>query len=148
MLLDQEIDLFYDLLQSDDVPTWTRIEAENRLDEFNLDVEQLDEEFVSHQTMYRHLKNCLSAEKERTIEPEKIRENFREKVGRLEQRIEMVVTEELERFSNKPWFTIGEFDVFVSVAVMCRDCSRHEDVRTLVADGGCDCDRDDRPANE
>lgn len=36
--------------------------------------------------------------------------------------------------------TLGAFSVLVDVRVVCEDCGTHADVRTLLTDGGCDCE--------
>jgi len=145
--LEREVDLFYDLLQSEEIGSGTQLEARNRLEGFNLDVERLENDFVSHQTMYRHLTDCLSITYEREADPDRLREKFDDKAGRLEQRVEMVVTEELDRLSNEPWFTLGEFDVFMNLTVTCRDCSCHDNARVLVANDGCDCNGTERSSD-
>lgn len=137
--LDGEAENVYRLLTDDDVSSGMRTQARRRLEKRGLAVEELESEFVSYQTVNRHLKRCLGTE-----HPGPDRdpvERGADRVFALQSRTAAVTEDALARARDAGDLTLGEFDAFVDVAVTCRDCGYHASVDALLEEG-CRCDDD------
>lgn len=136
-MLDGEVENLYRLLTDDDVSEGMRTQARNRLRREGIDVERLTDAFVSHQTMYRHLRNCLDVEPQDDVE--NTVESAIDRLRRLEARTEAVSRDTVESLDENGHVTFGDPDVLVSVTVICRECGAQADVLSAVRDGGCEC---------
>jgi hypothetical protein len=90
--LDGEVDNTYRLLTDQDVSQGMRTQARNRLQKQGTDVDQLQSDFVSYGTVRRHLKRCLSAEREPTDTNDNPAETDPQRIVALQHRT-VVVTE-------------------------------------------------------
>jgi hypothetical protein len=129
--LEGEAENLYRLLTDDDVTSGTRTQARNRLRRHDVDVDQLEADFVSHQTVHNHLTNCIGAERQAAGEDPV--EAARSRVRSLQSRMEAVTDDAVERIGS------GEYDVFVDVSVTCTDCGTRYEFGDFVDDPGCDC---------
>lgn len=134
-VLEGEVDNYYRLLVDDDVTEGVRTRARRRLEREGVDVERLRSDFVSHQTIHTHLRECLSVTKSRR-EPSS--ERARENVAALQHRTGAVVENTLERLRGDE-LELGSFEVFVNVDVLCNECDSYHDLYDLLDAGGCDC---------
>lgn len=133
--LDEEVSTISDHLVGDEVNKGQEAQVRNRLSRHGIDVEELEERFVSHQTIYRHLHDCLELDKERTPTVDK----ESDRIHRLQNRSEAVVTDSLRRLRENDRLAAGAFDVLVNFRVMCEECNSLYDVTEFLADGGCEC---------
>ena len=135
---DGEVGNVYRLLTDEAVTSGTRIETRADLEREGVPVETVESDFLSHQTVYNHLTDCLGAS---LPEPdaESRRSEAASKLGALESRTEAVTADTISRLESADALTVGEFDVLVSVTVTCRECHSQYAVRELLAGGGCDC---------
>lgn len=129
--LDGETENLYRLLTDDDVTSGTRTQARNRLRRHDVDVESLEADFVSHQTIHNHLKNCLGVERE--DDGGDPAEAARRRVRSLQNRMEAVTSDAVGRIDG------GGYDVYVDVSVTCPDCGTRHEFGEVVDSGGCDC---------
>jgi DNA-binding transcriptional ArsR family regulator len=58
-----KVDAEYEVLADDDVPEHKRAELVSELEADGIDVDELTDHFVSYSTVYRHLRECIGAEK-------------------------------------------------------------------------------------
>jgi hypothetical protein len=114
-----------------------RTQARNRLHREGVDVEHLTDAFVSHQTMYRHLRNCLDVEPHDDIQ--NTVESAIGRIRRLKARTEAVSRDTVGSLEENGHVTFGDPDVLVTVTVMCNKCGTQADVLSAVRDGGCEC---------
>jgi DNA-binding transcriptional ArsR family regulator len=128
----------YEALHTDELTEAEEIEIRRELDRAGVDVEQLSSDLVSHQTVYRHLTNCLDASKGDDPTPEARRETARDTVYALQQRTELVTESTLETLRSAGVADLGDVDVLVDLQVVCGDCGRSMDFESAVAEG-CDC---------
>lgn len=135
---DGEVENVYRLLTDDEVTSGTRIETRADLEREGVPVGAVESDFLSHQTVYNHLTDCLGAS---LPEPdaESRRSDAASKLGALESRTEAVAADTISRLERADALTVGEFDVLVSVTVTCRECHGQYTARELLAGGGCDC---------
>jgi hypothetical protein len=137
--LDGEVENLYRLLTDDDVSRGMRAQARNRLERQGVDVEGVTESFVSHQTIYRHLRGCTDVEPEEETEAEPVEQAVR-RLRRLRSRTETVTRSTLESLQNNGHVGFGDFDVLVDVTVVCNDCGTRKSVVSALRDGGCACE--------
>ncbi|WP_049921740.1 rod-determining factor RdfA [Halopiger djelfimassiliensis] len=135
---DGEVENTYRLLTSDDVSSGTRVQTRKELERDGIDVEDVQGDFVSHQTVYNHLTNCLEASLESPSDEERL-ERSRDKLGALRNRTAAVTEDTVDQLQRSDVLDIGEFNVLVTVSVTCEDCKQQYTIRDLLDQGGCDC---------
>lgn len=135
-----EIENTYELLTDDEVSNATRVEVETRLEQRGIDVEELEQSFVSHQSIYTYLTEYrgVSRPTEDTSDESQI-EKTTESIRRLINRTKAVVRSNLESLHNTGRIVIGDFTVFVDVQVFCQDCDTQYSAEELLSNGGCEC---------
>lgn len=140
-VLDGEVANAYRLLAGD-ASSGQRAHARNRLARDGVDVEAVEDAFVSHQTVHAHLTECLDASYDgdggRGESDGSEAGGVTDTVGALRSRAEAVTRDALDR-RRADGLALGEFSVVVNVAVACDDCGRQYDVGSLLDQGGCDC---------
>lgn len=137
-LLDGEVENAYRLLTDDDVSSGMRIRVRNQLEEEDVDLESVEESFVSHPTMGRHLEDCL--EVERAQDEEDRTETAKERIFKMESRAEAVIANTLSGLESSDRIDAGEIAVTVNTQVMCESCGVHAEVERFIDAGGCNCE--------
>lgn len=137
--LDGDAANYYRLLTDGEVTSGARTQARDRLAREGVPVETLESAFVSHQTIYRHLTDCLGARRERgRANPV---DDTREATDALRNRLRAVTTERLDRLAGDS-LAVTDPTVFVSVSVACESCGRQTPLADLLDSGGCACQAD------
>ena len=138
--LDGEIENTYRLLTADDVSTGVRTQAETTLERNGIGIEALTYDFVSHQAIHTYLTKDRGVEHSSRSTARDRLEKTERTVQRLSSRLVAVAEKRLQSLRDAGTISLGTFSVLVDVRVVCEDCGTHADVRTLLADGGCDCE--------
>ena len=138
-VLDGEAENYYRLLTDDETSDGNRIEARRDLQRRGVDVEALTDSFVSHQTVHTHLRSCLDASYDRTLDPEQRAENARAYVRSLQARTERITTETLTQLRDSGVHDLAAFSVHVDLLVTCEACGRVQPVADVFERGGCVC---------
>jgi len=131
----------YEALTGDDVDPTRHADVRDQLEYAGVDVESVSGDFVSHQTVRDHLRDCLGLDTGRDG-VETVQEG-REVVTWARERNERVVERTLQRLGRTGALELGELDVFNSTTVTCEDCGSSFGVEELLDRGGCDCGRED-----
>lgn len=139
-VLDGEVANAYRLLTDDDASSGERTQARNRLTRQGVDVEGVESDFVSHQTVHTHLRECAGADHEPSAAGSA--ERTGQTLRALQSRTQAVTTDALARLRDGDRLALEEFSVLVNVGVVCERCGAHHDVASLLDAGGCDCQRD------
>jgi len=138
--LEGEVENIYQLLTGAEVSEGMRTQTRNRLEGHDIDVDALEKGFVSHQTVYRHLIDCLDESyPEDTRNPSEQLADSRDRIFTLANRCEQVTVDELSRLSRNDLLAINEFDVAVELAITCHDCGTRYELGRLLESQGCDC---------
>ncbi|WP_435181332.1 rod-determining factor RdfA [Halorussus sp. AFM4] len=137
--VDRNRDAVYEALHTDELSNTETIEIQRELERAGVDVEQLSADLVSHQTVYRHLTNCLDASKDDEKTPEERRKTARDTVYALQQRTELVTESTVESLRSADITNLGDTEVLVDIQVVCSDCGRSLDFETAIQEG-CRCD--------
>jgi len=135
--LEGEVEQMYELLQKDDAGPGERTEVRRRLEREDIDVSELQSDFVSHQSMHTYLQKHRGAELEKKNEDMK-RAEVRT-IRQMQGRTAAVTENSLERLSSADEIVVDEFEVFTSVQIYCEDCNTQYDVVNFIQQGGCDC---------
>jgi hypothetical protein len=139
--LDGEVENTYRLLTEDNVSQGMRTQARNRLQKHDIDVDQLQSDFVSYGTVRRHLKRCLGAEREPTDTDDDPVKIAAQRIAALQNRTVAVTENTLSQLSSTDELTAGEIDVFVDITVSCSECGMHAPVREFIDSDGCNCEK-------
>ncbi|MGQ3414414.1 rod-determining factor RdfA [Natrinema versiforme] len=135
-LVEGRVENLYELLTDEDRLEAVRLEAQSTLERNGIDVDRLQNQFVSHQTMYRHFRNCLDVEKERNV---LTTEKERDRIHSIQHRAESVVDDSVARLRDGGKLDIDEFEVLINFRISCEHCGTLHDVTDLLEAGGCDC---------
>ncbi|ELY96505.1 hypothetical protein C482_15938 [Natrialba chahannaoensis JCM 10990] len=139
---DGEVENTYRLLTGDDVSSGTRVQTRKELERDAVPVEDVESDFISHQTVYNHLTGCLEASLESPSDEERL-ERSRDKLGALRNRTAAVTEDTVAQLERSDVLDIGDFNVLVTVTVTCEDCKQQYTVRDLLDQGGCRCGESD-----
>lgn len=115
--------------------------AEYRLENQGVDVDQLEEDLVSYHTMGTHLRDCIGVDTSQKSKEIDI-ESGENTIGSLISRTDAVINRTLERLRDTGKLSLGEFTVNVSARVTCEECGRTTNVFELTENGGCECSID------
>jgi hypothetical protein len=137
-VIDGEPANFYRLLTAGDVSAGKRIEARNRLERAGIDVDRLENEFVTYQAIRYYLRNVRDVSYEPDSGTEQV-ERERGTIGRLRGRVETIVRDTVDRLNAVDKLSVGEYRVFVSIDIRCQDCGARFSISDLLDRGGCNC---------
>lgn len=136
--LDGEIENIYRLLTGEDVSAAERTRVRRRLERDGLDVDAIEDDFVTYQAIRTYLKEYRDAEYVREeLDPI---EREKENVERLRGRVETVTNGQFEQLRSGGDLSLGSFRTMVDIKVVCEDCHSQYDVLELLKQGGCDCE--------
>ena len=135
--LEGEAENTYRLLTDDDVSVGMRTQQRNRLQRAGIDVDQLEDDFVTHQAVYTYLRKALDVSKE-TEDTDRL-EKHEERIQRLRSRLDAVVDQSLAELQSAGDLTGGEFETIISLQVYCQECNTQYELPELFEQGGCDC---------
>ncbi|UHQ98988.1 hypothetical protein HYG81_24865 (plasmid) [Natrinema zhouii] len=136
--LDGDIDTIYRTLRDEDVSRGEQVHVRKTLEHDGVDVEQLQRDFVTHQAIHTYLTKGRGVEK--GSEAGDRIESARQTINGLRGRLVAVVETTLSNLRKTDIFTLGSFDIFVEINVLCTDCGSHKNISKLLNDGGCECD--------
>lgn len=137
--LDGEVANLYRLLTNEDVSSGVRTEARQRLEREGINVERLEQDFVTYQAVRSYLKEYRGAEYQRSVSPMRI-EKVIESIQRLEARTRSVAEKNLQQLRNTGHLSLGDFRLFTEINVLCEDCDTQYGIIELLRRGGCECE--------
>jgi hypothetical protein len=139
--LDGEIENTYRLLTADDVSTGTRTQTRRRLQRADIDVDQLEADFVSRQAIHTYLTmdrgvSYTSSDEDPVTKEATFIQGFK-------RRLTATVQRKLDGLRNKNEVTLGEFEVLVDARVLCKDCGTQYQVGEFLEARACECPQND-----
>jgi hypothetical protein len=138
--LDGEGENMYRLLTDDEVSRGMQIRVRKQLEREDVDIEAIEDGFVSHPTIGKHLKTCLGVE--RTQDPVDRVQTARERVFKIQNRAEAVIENTLSWLASAGLLASGDLSVSVDAQVVCEECGSYGEVGQFIERGGCDCEHD------
>lgn len=143
--LDGQVENTHRLLADDDVGRGVRTKTRKRLEQQGIDVDGLVDDFVSYQSIYRHLNDCLDTEYTKSDpSPKRRRRKAKERIFSLKSRTEAVTTDALTQLIENDALDAEEFDVLVDVSTTCADCHRRYSIDELLENEGCVCQQSEK----
>jgi hypothetical protein len=136
--LEGEAENAYRLLTDDGVSVGVRTQQRNRLERAGVDIDDLEDDFVTHQAVYTYLTQALEVSKADTDETDPL-EKHEQRIQRLRSRTDAVTENSLDELTESEELTLGEYSLVIDLQVYCRDCDSQYDISTLFETGGCDC---------
>ena len=128
----------YRLLRDEEVSSGRQAELRSRLQRAGIDIETVEKDFVSHQTVRDHLKECLDVDTSRRscIDVERATRN----INWAESRSKAVIKQTLDQLRNANQLATGDLEVTQTVRVTCTGCGETYRVADLLDRGGCECE--------
>lgn len=141
--IDGEVDNVYRVLTGD-ADAGSRTRARERLRRDGVPIAEVEDRLISHQTLYRHLVDCLDAthDPEEPTDAERI-EEWRNRLLALQNRTARVAARGVEQLRHNGAVEAGSVDVMVDVNLLCEDCGGFYTVEEFLDRGACDCRSDD-----
>lgn len=131
-----EVDHIYHTLTADDESERTLVKR--RLEQRGFSVDDVTDDFVSHQTIFRYLRD------HRGVEPPSQSHDDRgasalDTIQALMGRAEAVIERTLHQLEMNEGTVVGDPEILIDTQVYCNNCKSSYDVDTLIRRGGCDC---------
>lgn len=136
-LVTEDVSDIYEALTDETADHDTTL-TESRLRRGGVDVSDVRDDFISHQTIYRYLTDVRGAERTSPSDSDRLA-NGSERIQRLQGRTTAVTEQTIDSLASNGIVSIGSFDVLTDVQVFCRDCGRSYDVTTFLQRTHCDC---------
>jgi hypothetical protein len=136
-LLDGERENLYRLLTDEAVGESDRTRARRRLQRGGVDVDALEDDFVTYQAIRTYLKTHRQAEYNRDDRDRAVVE--RKNIQQLQGRTTAVTEGKLNQLKKNDHISLGDFRTLVDTHVLCEDCGERYAVDELLDRGGCDC---------
>ena len=132
----------YRLLRDEEVSSGRQAELRSRLERAGIDIETVEKDFVSHQTVRDHLKECLDVDTSRRscIDVERATRT----INWAESRSKAVIEQTLDQLRSADRLATEDLEVTQTVRVTCTGCGETYRVAELLDRGGCECDGSDR----
>lgn len=113
----------------------------SRLEQSGIDVETVTDDFISHQTVYRYLKEHRGVKRPQRTPKDRLGDAV-DMVQQLQGRTIAVTEQKVQTLKNSDLVSVGEFSVVNDVQVICESCGRSHDVTSFFNTGGCECEGD------
>lgn len=136
--LDQDIDQIYENLTSDDVSSGVSSDTRVKLEENGIDIDALESDFVTYQAIRTYLKEWRGAEYHGLSDEEKIAKDI-ESIRRLTTRTRSVTEERIQKLRTADRIDVDEFEILLSLQILCQRCGTQYAIDEFLRDGGCDC---------
>lgn len=131
------VESLYEQLTGTDASAGEVADLRTKLEQEGVDVDAVESEFVSYQTVRHHLKKCLDRDTSRES-----RTTPAQAIGTIDwaqARSEAVIGRTLSQLARTDDLAIEDLDVMQSTKVTCGDCGQTYGVTELVDAGGCSC---------
>jgi hypothetical protein len=132
-----EVDQIYTLLTDDETTEGTRVEVINELKREGVDIDTIQNDFVSHQAIHTYLRKDRGAERDdnNTDQVTKTQETIK----RLQGRLQAVADNNIKSLISTGRLVVGSFDVIITIQIVCTDCNQQYDIFELFDRGQCKC---------
>ena len=124
-------------LRSSDVDAGHKAELRTNLERAGVDVNAVEGDFISHQTIRDHLRDCLDVDTSRETRID--RERGRTTISWAQSRSQAVIEQTLQQLRNAGELATGNLDVTQTARVTCTDCGATYRLDELLDDARCEC---------
>lgn len=137
-LLDGEAENICRLLIDDNVTAGMRTEARQSLKNKGIDIDNLESNLVSYQSVYNYLKRDRNVSR-KSQETTHTSEAALEPIQKLANRLRAIVANNIDQWIRKDVVTHGSYTVDVAVRVTCQHCGERWSPAAFLDDDGCQC---------
>lgn len=134
----------YRVLAGEAKSTGQRVQTRKRLEREGVDVDRLEDDFVSYQAVRTYLQNYRGVSRD-AGEGDQLDRELRS-VRRLRSRTEAVLENKLARLADGDHLDVGTHRLLLDFRVLCEDCEQYYEVGELLERAGCACSEDDPPS--
>jgi len=139
--LEADVETTYRNLTSDDVSAGVRSDTRVRLQQNGVDVDALEQDFVTYQAIRSYLKEYREATYQQASDEKKIAKD-KESIKRLVSRTRSVTADRLEKLSETDRIAIDDFEILLDMQVLCQECGSQYSVDELLNARGCSCQQE------
>jgi hypothetical protein len=139
--LEADAETTYRNLTSDDVSAGVRSDTRVRLQQNGVDVDALEQDFVTYQAIRSYLKEYREATYQQASDEKKIAKD-KESIKRLVSRTRSVTADRLEKLSETDRIAIDDFEILLDMQVLCQECGSQYSVDELLDARGCSCQQE------
>lgn len=136
--IERDVKTVYDLLAGN-ASSGDRVQKRRELERNGVDVDAIEEDFVSHRAVHSYLRNHRGVERSDPCPSDRLAK-AQERIGRLQGRTAAVTADVIDRLHGEDLLDAADVDVIVNVRVLCNDCGRSYELKDFIQDGGCDCE--------
>ncbi|MFB6354217.1 MAG: rod-determining factor RdfA [Halobacteriales archaeon] len=140
---DRAVELVYEALADDDAGAERRARVRTRLSQRGVDVDAVTDDWVTHPTVRRHLRECLGVDTGR--DGSITGDDALDTIEWSRSRAEGVVGRTFERLDDAGLVQTGDLDVSATFQLTCTACGHTYRPRQLLEEGGCACHGPDDP---
>ena len=135
-----DTETIYQVLMDDDTDRAREAELRSKLARYNVDIDDVQQDFISHQTVRNHLNDCreMDTGRESTL----TLGGGQKTIEWAQARSEGVIEQTIERLRNAGEVTDTPTEVTQSVRVACSACGRSYRIEAFLEQGGCSCQSD------
>lgn len=126
----------YEALDEDGVIE-RRVQLQDQFATVGIEIEELEDDYVSYQTVRHHLQDCLEMDTSRQG-IESVAEG-REVINWARNRDQEIIERTLNRLRRVDEIETGSLNVILTATVECRDCGDSLRIETLLKNGTCEC---------
>lgn len=132
-----DADHIYEVLAGVESNRSKKAELRSKLSQNGVDIESVEDDFVSHQTVRNHLHDCLEIDTGRQSTADI--DGGRKTIEWAQARSEGVIEQTLERLRSAEEISNVPTEVTQSVRVGCGACGRTFPIAEFLDNQGCDC---------
>jgi hypothetical protein len=130
--LEEDVENYYNVLVESNIKTSDRRQVRRTLERDGVDLDKVQDDFVSHQTIHTYLRNHRDVSRDREKSPEERRQAVQQRIERLRGRTEAVVNESLEELARHDQLPIDDFDTIVDLRIMDTTTGETKDIEQLL----------------
>jgi hypothetical protein len=139
--LNGEVENILRLLRDDAVSSDNRVATQRKLQKWGIDPDEITDDFVSYQTVNRHIKQCLDMERTEPETSEVLdRQKAAQRIQALQNRTELVTRKTLRRFQTDTEESFTELNVVVNMEIYCGECGVTKTLSEFLEGVSCNCD--------
>jgi hypothetical protein len=131
-----DTDQVYESLQENDGDSTL---VRSRLQQQNVDIDSITDDFVTHQTVYRYLTEHRGLSRDR-VDDEERKQRTLDVLNNLRGRTTTVTEQMVTSLTNCEGFTLGTISVLTDIQILCEDCRKSYTIDELIDSNGCECD--------
>lgn len=138
---EEAIATIYETLTDEEIAPERRARVRTRLDQARVDLDVVEDDWLTHPTVRNHLLECLGIDTSPTRELD--RDGAAKTIEWARSRCVAVIGRTLQRLQTVGQLTITNADVSLSIRITCTECQETYSPSQLLSQGRCACTSND-----